>query len=154
MSDFRENEDRFAVALTLCFYCQESNEIVINSRLTKNVADKVKEMDGKVISMQPCSKCEEHMKQGVILITFDPEKSDTDWHMPPKNLKEGETWMPNPYRSGGIFVVRDEAVRDMIDDEGMADWAIKHRWLFMEHEVAVTTGLFEIASRRGGEDAP
>lgn len=152
------SDDRFGVALTNCFYCQESNEIVINKRLTKPMADKVKQLDGHVINMNPCSTCEGYMQQGVILITIDPVKSEKDWNIPPDDEKKREGWMPNPHRSGGWFVVRDEAVRRMFTGEdedfggSVVEWALEHRWMFMEHDVAVMLGLFELAEQQEGEE--
>jgi len=152
------SDDTLGVALTKCFYCQEDNEIVLNTRLTTSMASKVKELHGKVIDMRPCPSCEEHMRQGVIIITIDPHNSPANWHMPPPDLEEGNTWMPNPYRSGGWFVIHDEAIRNMLtgDEESkeLANWAIEHRWMFMEHEAAVQIGLFDLAEEEGGEDAP
>lgn len=139
-------DDKFAISLTKCYYCGESNEIILNRRLTKPMADNVKEMDGKVVTMHPCTKCEEHMKQGVILITIDPEKSDQNWHTPPPDLKEGHNWMPNPYRTGGFFVLRDTAIARAINDEDLVNWALEKRWMFIEHEVANMLGLFEVAA--------
>ncbi len=136
-------DDKFGVALAQCFYCNKGNEIILNRRLSKPIADQVKEMDGKVISMTPCTECEEHMKQGVILITIDPHKSKADWHMPPEDEDERKRWMPNPFRSGGFFVVRDEAILRTFDEE-MAEHAIKTRWMFIEHEAAVQVGLLDI----------
>ena len=134
-------DDKFSVALTKCFYCLEDNEIILNRRLTKHVADQVKEMDGKVVSMNPCPKCEEHMKQGVILLTFDPHKSDHDWDNP------GKGKIPNPYRTGGFFVIKDDALKRAVNEPELVDLALKYRWMFIEHEVGVAWGLFELASQ-------
>lgn len=126
----------WAVALTKCFFCGGDGNIIIPRTLTQKVANSVEEMHGKVVDMNPCNKCKELMKQGVILITFDPAKSEKDWN------KHGP--VPNPYRTGGFFVVKDEAVRRIFNDEGGATaFALKYRWIFIEHAVAVQLGLFE-----------
>lgn len=138
-------DDKFAVALTRCYYCGESNEIILNRKLTKPMAAKVKEVDGKVLTMNPCTKCEEYMKEGVILITIDPYKSDAGWE------KEA---MPNPFRTGGFFVIKDDAFKDMINDSGLVEWGLDKRWMFIEHEVGVMWGLFEFAEKTGGGDEP
>ena len=144
-----QDDEKFEVALTKCFYCGEANETILSKRLSKPIAKQVKEMDGKVVSMTPCTKCEGYMKQGVILITIDPAKSDPNWYDP------GKGKMPNPFRSGGFFVVRDRAVKEMLADEPeLVEWAIKYRWMFIEHEAAAMVGLFGIADKGGDENAP
>lgn len=81
------------VALTKCFFCGGDNEIIMNTKLTKKAADKIKELNGKVINRHPCPKCQELMKQGVILIS----------------VRGGESG-DNPYRTGGFVVVKDKAL--------------------------------------------
>lgn len=127
------------MALTRCFFCLEGDKIVLNTLLTPHMAKSVESMNNMVIDMEPCQKCADYMKQGVIFITIDDSKSEPGWSKP-----DGRTnWIPNPYRTGGFSVVRDEAVRKFINDPGMADWAIKHRWMFIEHEAAERLGLLK-----------
>src|SRR5882724_2104754 len=94
-----------AVALAKCFYCLEAGEIIIQTRNILRPDPRVERMHDKVCSMSPCSKCAGYMKQGVILITIDEGKSAPDWN---------KAQMPNPYRTGGFFVVKDEAVKRML----------------------------------------
>lgn len=135
-NDITKDDSRLAVGLAKCYFCGGPNEVIINRLLTRVSADRIREADGKVISMDPCSKCADMMKQGVILITISSELSDRDWNMQS---------MPNPYRTGGFFVVRDEAIRRIVQPKDIADWAIEHRWMFIEHEAAEKLGLFRIA---------
>lgn len=120
------------VALTKCYFCNEDDTIVMNTRLTEHMAKKVEDMHGKVINMDPCNECKEYMKQGIILLTIDPEKSDPDWN---------EDQFPNPYRTGGFFVVKEDFL-DRILQPSMFEWAKKNRFLFIEHEMADKLGLF------------
>ncbi len=151
----RNNHD-LGVALTKCYFCHESDKIVMNTRLAPQIAARVEEMNGKVIDMDPCNKCKALMQQGVILITIDSEKSGTDWHKPPNEAWDDRrgvwapdpNWMPNPYRTGGWFVVKDDAIRRMMPDSpDLAEWAIKHRWMFIEDEAARKIGLFAEGER-------
>ena len=136
----------WAVALTKCYFCGEDGDIIIPCTLTQHVANKVEEMHGKVVNMDPCNKCKDLMKQGVILITFDPAKSKEGWH---------KEQMPNPYRTGGFFVVKDEAVRRIFNDEGGATaFALKYRWIFIEHAAAAGVGLFEHPTEAVKQEAP
>lgn len=52
------------VALTKCYFCNEDHQIVLNTRLTPGHAHKVEQMHGKIVDMNPCSKCAGFMKQG------------------------------------------------------------------------------------------
>jgi hypothetical protein len=81
------------------------------------------------------------MKKGIILITIDDAKSGEDWNKPPLRNEERQGWMPNPYRTGGWLVITDDAAKRMFPQ--MADWAIKHRFMFIEHEAAKMIGLFD-----------
>lgn len=132
------HDPRFAVALTKCYFCNEGDRIVINTLLTERVAASVDEMHGKIINMEPCQKCQDLMKRGVIIITIDEEKSGEGWNKPDGT----DHWMPNPYRSGGWFVVTDDFIRKAID-EPMQSWGLKHRWMFVSHQWATMVGLFE-----------
>lgn len=139
------SESNFEVALTKCFFCNGDHQILMNSLLTPRHAANVKQAHGMVIDMSPCNKCEEMMKMGVILITIDPAKSTKDWNKPPRGTEPKDNWMPNPYRTGGWFVVRDEFVRRVFEPAEIADYAIKHRWMFIEDEAARMMGLFDAA---------
>jgi hypothetical protein len=126
------------VALTKCYFCGEANEILLNRRLGRSKA--IVEADGKVIDMRPCAKCEKYMHQGIILITIDSSRSDPGWDKPDK-----EHWMPNPYRTGGFFVVTESFVQRVLQPKAIADYAIDKRWMFIEDEAARALGLFEVA---------
>lgn len=127
------SEPKLGVALTKCFFCGEDDKIVLNTRLTKKHAESVEEMHGKVLDMEPCPKCKGFMDQGIILMTFDPEKSDKDWN---------KAKMPNPYRTGGFFVVKEEACEKFMSPD-MFKYAQEHRWMFIEHQAAIDLGLFQ-----------
>lgn len=132
------------VALTKCYFCNKDSDILLHRQLRD-----ISKAHGKVVNMDPCRTCEGYMKAGVILITIDDAKSEKGWNHRPSGQKK---WIPNPYRTGGFFVVTDEAVRKTIHPEAMADWAIKKRFMFIEHEAAESLGLFEMAKAQGGHD--
>lgn len=133
---------RVGVALTRCFYCGEGDRILLNKVLTEHMAKRVESAHNCVLDMEPCNKCKELMGKGVILITIDVAKSDPNWNTNPDADKSN--WMPNPYRTGGFFVITDDAVKRIIDNEEMAAWALKHRFMFIEHEAAEKLGLFQV----------
>lgn len=120
-------EPKIGVALTKCFICGEDDCIVINTKLTKKHAEEVEKMNGMSISKEPCPKCREHMKNGVILISVDEDKSDD---------------MNNPWRTGGWWVIKSDAVGRLLKKE-LADQLLKSRVGFIEHEMAEGIGLFD-----------
>lgn len=104
-------------AVPVCFFCQkEKNEIILAGRLPgdveapKNVAwDK-----------EPCDTCKGLMKQGVILISVDEDKSNGD--------------MDNPYRSGAWIVVTEEYIRRW-PDENLVASILEKRVCFISDRV-------------------
>lgn len=147
-----------AIALAKCFYCLEGGDLLIQSQniLFKN--PKIERMNGKVIHMQPCSKCKGFMQQGIILITIDDAKSCPDWNKDPNKGRcpecdgrktDPKSWgkckhcdgsgrshfIPNPWRTGGWFVVTEESFRRMFSGDA-ADFGLKMRWMFIEHAAA------------------
>jgi len=144
------------VALTRCFYCLESSDILLNTRLTSKLSAFVRACDGKVVDMSPCSRCQELMGRGVILITISDEQSEPGWSNPPereirdrRGVVRKEPGIPNPYRTGGWFVVTDDFVRRVLTGD-VVDHVLRCRWGFLEHDVADALGLFEYAT--SGED--
>jgi len=137
--------DKEHVALTHCYYCGEADKILLASKYqqTKNGMEPVKDLapfNGKVIDMEPCRKCQDWMKQGIILIGIDDEKSEPNWNKAPED--KNPNWMPDPYRSGAFAVMKEEAFTRLFGgNEIFVDHAIKHRFMFVEHEVMVRTGI-------------
>lgn len=99
------NSDGF-VALTKCYFCNKDHQVLLSTR-PHTFNRKVAEAHGKVIDMSPCNECEAFMKRGIILITIDHAKSEQDWN------KER---MSNPYRTGGWFVITEDAFKRIFMD--------------------------------------
>ena len=121
------------VALTRCFFCGDPDRILLATRYDWK-GEPLKDLsqaNNKVIDMEPCQKCADHMGQGVILLTVDSTKSESGWE---------KQRLPNPYRTGPFFVIKDDAIIRMMPTE-LATWAIKHRWMFIEHQAAEKLGL-------------
>ena len=130
------SEPRIGVALVkeLCRCCTKEMDgpIVINSRLTESMAKKVEDMHGKVTGFaeKPCDECQDLMEQGCILVTVDEKLTDD---------------MNNPYRTGGFFVMKDEAIMRIFDVEMAESLVNKTRFGYIEHDAATQLGLFEQA---------
>jgi hypothetical protein len=129
----------FEPALTKCYFCNEASTILIHKR-----GKSLKELDGKVVNMEPCPKCIEYMKLGVILITIDDAKSGApsspDFHWSKEK-------MPNPYRTGGFFVVSEDFIKRVFNPPELVAQVLKHRFSFIEHEAAEKLGLFQHVSQ-------
>lgn len=111
-------------ALTRCFFCGEPDKILLCSPFNARgePATDMDKLNGKVIDMEPCPKCADLMKQGIMLLTVrDGEKQD------------------NPFRTGRVFVVREDAMKRIVGDDTHA--MFKVRWSFIEDSVADKLGL-------------
>lgn len=145
-------------AIPKCFYCgEDKNEILLATRfINGNPYPDMSKAHGKVIDMEPCDKCQALMGQGVILLTIDADKSPQGWNVPQYYNKRRSSdpdvlIPPNPYRTGGFFVLRDEAIARMFDDS-MAQQVLRCRWSFIEHEAAERIGLFASIEQKGESD--
>lgn len=117
------------VALTNCFFCGQPDRILLCTRYRRDgqpVSD-MSEFHGKVIDHEPCKKCADYMKQGVIVITVKDDDKD--------------------YRTGGWFVLRDAAIERLIQPGAQRDEVLKKRCVFMPHSVAESTGLLAHAKK-------
>ena len=143
------DEGKVGVALTNCFYCGQPDRIVLNKYLTERHAKEIKGLHGKVIDMEPCSKCAEVMKQGIMLVVFDPDKSEPGWNAKGK--------IPNPWRTGHIAAITEEAFGQIVDKEKnkeLYEYGLRHRFMFIEYEAAVKLGLIQIIEDKKEEPSP
>jgi len=122
------------VALTKCFFCGESDKILLATHYNRNgePLHDLAPMHNKVVDMEPCSQCADYMKQGIILIGIDAEKSAQGW--------EREK-LPNPWRTGAFAVLKEEAILRMVNDKKVIDFAVKCRFMFVEHEAMAMMGV-------------
>lgn len=120
MSNIRLSE-KYGVnpALPKCYYCLENkNEILLLGHLPGDA----EAPQGVVWDDQPCDKCAEFMKQGIILISVrDGEEDKID-----KDSK-----LPNPHRTGCFAVVAEVYIRRVIQPEETAERIIKQRVAFV-----------------------
>jgi len=108
--------DKSYVGMFNCFFCGEAAGVLIDRRLKNTLPHNV-----GVINKEPCSKCVEYMKQGIILISVKNNDST--------------------YRTGGWWVVKEEAVRRFGMDTKILESALKERYLFVADEVCSLLGL-------------
>lgn len=108
--------------IPLCFYCgNEKNEVLLLGRLPED-----KEAPrNMVFDYEPCDECKSFMEQGIILISVDSA------------LTKDRT---NPYRTGGWWVVTEEAVRRIFDKK-VVDQICTRRFAFVEDSACSVIGL-------------
>jgi hypothetical protein len=105
-----------------CFWCGEDKGLILFGRLP-NDAEAPR---SGAINHEPCEKCAEYMKMGVILISVD-EKKSTD--------------MKNPYRSGGWVVIKDEWVLKAVTTPELQQSILKARVAFIPDDAWDKLGL-------------
>lgn len=105
-------------AVPLCYFCQEPKQEIILAGRLRGDAEAPK---AAVWDDQPCGTCREHMRQGVVLIS----------------VRDGE-FGPNPHRTGGWVVVKDEAIQRWFVD---ASRVLVKRAAFVDDQVWDKLGL-------------
>jgi hypothetical protein len=128
-------------SLTKCFYCQGDHSIALLGWLP---GDAEAPRECGVVDMSPCRQCEDYMKKGIILIEVRSEEDMNEVE------RERQTWLqdnkrrpfiPNPYRSGGWWVLTDSAISRMVRPPELRDQILKCRWMFILKETATELGL-------------
>jgi hypothetical protein len=110
-------------AIAKCFLCgEDKNEILLLGKLKGDV----EAPKNVVFDYEPCDKCKDYMKQGIILISVDEEKSKNDHQ--------------NPYRTGGWVVVSDDYIKRVVDPP-LRDTLLKKRVGFVPDEAWEMLGL-------------
>lgn len=99
------SDNNLGVALTkdACPVCgaEQDGDIVLNSILTPQRADAVRDLHGKVVSFKWCDECKKVVASGgVWLVEVDPTRS----------AAHGNTLRPeNAYRTGNAWAITREA---------------------------------------------
>lgn len=102
------------VALDYCFFCGEAKGVVMGKKLIRE--DSMAQLEHGVYDMDPCASCADAMKQGIMLIRVREETEE-------------------PYRTGEIVVVQENAMRQVGEAIGMKpedlNYVIQKRWAFV-----------------------
>ena len=113
------------VGMYQCYFCGEDIGILLNRRLKKSIPRKA-----GVLDMEPCNKCKEYMRQGILLISISDSTTNEEMKEP----------TPNPYRTGGWVVVKEEAAKEVFDGDALK-FALNHRFMFITDEAWDMAGL-------------
>jgi len=106
-------------SMNQCYVCGEADSILLLGRAYKEEAPRM-----VCIDKEPCDKCKELTKQGIIII----------------GVRDGEKG-ENPYRTGEFFVIKESAFSKLFKD------IPKNRICFMEQKCMKQVGLIV----KGGE---
>lgn len=116
-------KDSLGVAMIRCYFCGEPKGIVMNTRLHPAYARKVEKAHNKVIDMEPCDKCKEWMKKGIILIGVRDDDKE--------------------YRTGRFAVVTENAIQEMLEGTPTLERVLQHRVAFIDETTWHAVGLPE-----------
>lgn len=112
-------DEKSYVGMANCFFCNEPKYILMDKRL-KNTLPR-----NAIYDKEPCDKCKGYMEQGIIIIS----------------VRDDETDRENPYRTGGWWVVKEEAFKNIPMDKELKDTILRSRVVFMEDSVCEKIGL-------------
>jgi hypothetical protein len=113
------SEEKSYVGMMTCFYCGEPSGILLDRRLRNTLPRQA------VYDREPCDKCKSLLSQGVMFIS----------------VRDGEPKSDNPYRTGKLSVIRDDAVKRMPIDEELKKLILKSRVCFIPDEVWAKLGF-------------
>ena len=127
-------------SLMQCFYCNEATTGI--ALLGKLPGDAEAPRQG-VFNLTPCDDCKAKMAQGVLIMSC----KDSDFK--DANIVEQGN-LPNPYRTGGWVIVKDEAIQrimpGLIDGDDQAkerytNLILRRRWVFLGDSLWDAIGL-------------
>ncbi len=110
-------ENKLGVAVIKCYFCGKDKGLVMNTRLTAKNAREVEQMHNHAIDYEPCDECKKLMKQGIMFCS----------------VRDGESGK-NPYRTGKMCVIKEEAVEKIVSPELFEEIKAK-RFCFIEDSV-------------------
>jgi len=134
------------VGMARCFYCLEESQILLDRRLKDSLP-----RDCGVVNMEPCSKCQGYMEQGIILIGVKDEaecervsREHMAWQEEQTKHPRQAPFIPNPYRSGTWVVLKEDALRRFLEaNTPLFNQIFTARWAFIPMEVWRQIGLPE-----------
>lgn len=108
-------DDKSYVGMTHCFFCGEPNGLLLDRRLKPTLPRNI-----GVVDMTPCNECKEWMKKGIICISIADDTSEDEMKGP----------IPNPRRTGQWAVIKEEAIR-LIINGALLEHTLKERFMFI-----------------------
>ncbi len=124
------------VGMARCFFCLKEDRILLERRIDPATGQLRQTLprDCGVVDMSPCHECEAYMKQGILLISVRSGELD-------QIAKHFRPFIPNPFRTGGWCVVKQEAIERIVENAELRADILRHRWTFVEDDVWNAIGL-------------
>jgi hypothetical protein len=141
-------EEKSHVGMSQCYFCGDDFQILLETRFEYNKKTGNPELRKSlprrvgVRDMEPCNKCKEYMKQGIILMSIKDDTTPEEMKgqaIYKSGIEVGRT-PPNPHRTGGWVVIKEEAYKRMFKGEA-AEFGLKHRFMFIADEAWSAVGL-------------
>lgn len=107
-----------------CCLTEMNHSVIIPQKLSKPVANQIKEMNGKAIGIsdEPCKNCKEIIDKGYqLLVGIDPKRSEID--------SNGLISFTGAYRTGNIIWLKSEVTKRILSD------VPDNPFIFVEDEV-------------------
>ena len=114
-------------SILVCPCCQSSEGMglaLLGRHTNKKTRDYDAEAPRYVLGNEPCDECKDYMKQGIIFI----------------EVEDGSEGMKNPPRKSGFWVLREEAVKQMINPQ-LLEAVLKQRVTYIPESAANDLGL-------------
>jgi len=118
------------VGMSNCYFCGKAGSTLLLDRRLRSTLER----EVGVINMEPCSECAGYMKQGIIIMSIADDTTVEEMQGEPiiRLGKEIGAFPPNPVRTGGWAVVKEEAIMRMIDgNEKHMKFAREKRFMFI-----------------------
>jgi hypothetical protein len=128
--------------LSPCCAKPVDGEIYMNTRLSTKAAKEVESMNDKVVGWSDdyCDVCKGYMKTAIMAVLYDETKT---------------TDMANPYRTGQLYGLTEDAVKRLFGyDEEFLEAAMKHRMFYLSAQVGEEIGIFKMESGIADSPAP
>ena len=125
--------------LTVCFVCGEDDGVALLGLMkdpeTGRPDHSIKAPHRACLDKEPCKKCKGYMEQGVILIS----------------VRDSDMNSPNPYRTGGWVVVKDDLIERLVTDSALKEHILQRRMCFIPDAVWDGIGLPREGQRTPGD---
>ena len=105
----KDGKYKVGVAMSLCMYCGDPSGVTLGGKEVDEIGHK-----GAVFSSEPCEKCKDYMKQGIMIC----------------ETENGQDENSNPVRTGRLVVIKEESFREHFN---MPDTEKSKRFFYMEH---------------------
>jgi len=153
------NPDKSYVGMARCFFCQKEDKILLDRTLRDSLP-----RDCGVIDLDPCTECAGYMKQGILLISVrvgEMEAVAKDQESYKESYDRASTYerkrlrpfIPNPYRTGGWCVVKEDAVKRFVQPSETLTEILRCRWSFVDDQTWEKLGLprGDYPEKKGGD---